>query len=92
MLSNSGGRKQNTYSELGHLEQTLVIDHGTDDDGDTFFIGYLGHVLGDSAQRDRRAVDAGHEQASQYDFVEVGPSTAGQETVQLHKQNKKSND
>lgn len=82
-MVNIGLNSPRTYRELGHFEQPFVVDDGTDDDGDAFIVGHLGHVLGDGAHRYRRTVDAGHEQTFQHDLVEMGASSAGQVTVQL---------
>lgn len=82
--------KKLTYSDFGHFVQPFVVNYGSDDDSNAFFIGLLGHVLGDGAQGYWRTVDAGHEQTSQYDFVEMRSSSTGQITVQLHGQCNKS--
>lgn len=78
-----GCKSAGTYCKLGHFVQPLVINNSANDNCNTLFIGDLGHVLRDSAQRYRRTVNTRHEQTSQYNFVEMGTGTASQETVQL---------
>lgn len=72
-----------TYRELGHFEEPFVVDDGTDYDDDALVVGHFGHMLGDGAQRQRRTVDARHEQPFQHDLVEMGTGAPGQVTVQL---------
>lgn len=75
--------RDRAYLELGHFVEPLVVDDGTDHDDDALFVGHFGHVLGDGAHRQRRTVDAGHEQPFQHDLVEMGTGAPSQVPVQL---------
>lgn len=61
--------------ELGDLEQSVVVRHGADYDNG-FAQGLLAcpatlGVRNDAGERDWRAIDLGHEETAEDDFVEV---------------------
>lgn len=71
--SNAGasrrGETKSGNGDLGNLEQAVVIRDGTnDDDGALFILLGVGRNAGDG---DGRAVDTGHEEATEDDLVEV---------------------
>lgn len=67
----SGGESQSSDIDLGEGQETVVVGDGADDD-DGALLTLLVDVGDDAGQRDRRAVDLGHKQASENDLVEVG--------------------
>lgn len=73
--SGGGGEAEGRDRELGDGQDAVVIGNGADDDDGLALVGF-GGVLDDAGERDGRAVDPGHEQAAQHDFVEVGISAA----------------
>ncbi len=74
------------YGQLGHLVESQVVGDGADDDSGLVGAGLALHLADDASQRDGRAVDLGHEQASEDDLVELGAAAASQEAVQLDEQ------
>lgn len=73
--SGGGSEAEGRDRELGDGQDAVVIGNGADDDDSLALVGF-GGVLDDAGERDGRAVDPGHEQAAQHDFVEVGISAA----------------
>ena len=66
--------------QFGDLEEAVVVGDGADD-ADCLvlvglFRGFGGDFGGDAGDGHGRAVDAGHEEALEDDFVEVGFGTA----------------
>lgn len=83
-FTGSFGHTQSTDAQLGDVQETQVVGHSSDNDGNAVVLGltYLEQAQ-DSLQRDDGAVDPAHEQASQDDLVELLVRTAVQEAVQL---------
>jgi len=83
-----GGESESRDVQLGYNKETVVICDGADDGDGLVGVGLLcglgGDFGGDTGDGHRRAVDAGHEEASEDDFVEVGVSSACKEAVKLH--------
>ena len=73
------GEVKSSNRELGEVQETRVIGDGTDNDnGLTFLV-----VLDNARDSDGRTVDTRHKETLQDNLVEVGISTASEETVQL---------
>lgn len=81
-----GGEPQRRDGDLGHGEQARVIGDGADNDdgfvaGDVGgrvgvgFGGGVGGVAGEAGEGERRAIDAGGEEAAEDDAVEGGVGT-----------------
>lgn len=68
---------------LGHCVEPDVVGDASDDHGDHALASWLLHVARHARQRDRRPVDAAHEEAPQHNLVELGMSTSGQVAVEL---------
>jgi len=68
----------------GELDEADVIGDGSDDDdGLSLVAGRRSDLLHDSRKGDRRAVDLGHEETFEDDFIEVGICAPSQETIEL---------
>lgn len=67
----SSGEAEGGNRQLGDGQETVVISDGADHDHGLALLGVV-HVRSDAGERDRGAVDAGHEQATQNSLVEVG--------------------
>jgi len=76
--------------QLGDGQQAVVICDGANYGDGLVGIGLLcalgGDFAGDAGDGHGRAVDAGHEEAFEDNFVEVGVGSAGKEAVQLHQE------
>ena len=70
-----GGEAQSGDGHLGDDQETVVIGDGTNNNDGLLLVAVL-EVLGNAGQRDRRAVDAAHEQAAKHDLVEGRVSAA----------------
>lgn len=67
----SAGRRrkpQGSNGELGDGEGAVIISNSSDNNDD--LVGILASVLDDAGERNRGAVDSGHEQAAEHDLVE----------------------
>lgn len=69
--SSSGREAKSSDRQLGHVQETVVVGHRSNDDNGLSLVG-LGDVRSDTRERDRGAVDSRHKQTTQHDFVEVG--------------------
>lgn len=87
--TSSSGDTESSDAELGDDQEAIVIGNGADNYNSALFI-LGGFVRDDSGDGDRRSVDAGHEESAEDDLVEGGLGSAGQESVQLHKELKVS--
>ena len=59
-----------SYGQLGHGEEADVVCDCADDDEGFGVLGCVGGVSCETGEGDGRAVDAGHEEAAEEDFVE----------------------
>jgi len=85
--STSGaGESQSADPELGNLEETDVVGHGSNQDSDLVFLSP--HEAGEAADRKRGAVSPAHEKALQNNSVEVGGGSSGEEAVKFDQQGK----
>ena len=75
------GDAQAGKGELGDLEETVVIGDGANDNSGLAIL--TGHVTGNTGDRHRGAVDAGHKETLQDDLVEGRVRAAGEESVEL---------
>ena len=75
-----GREAQGGDGELGDGEQAVVVGDGADDDdgflGGGGFVGWVDGHGDDAGEGDGGAVDAGHEEAAEDDFVEGGVGAA----------------
>jgi hypothetical protein len=73
----TGGSSESQSSDghLGEGEQTVVISNSADSDDGAFLALFVG-VRNDTRQRDGRAVNLGHKEASKNHLVEGGIGTA----------------
>jgi hypothetical protein len=69
------------HSDLGDFQQTDIVSHGTDNNGNLVLLA--GHELRQAAQAKRGAVDPAHEEALKDDLVEGRVGPASKEAVQL---------
>lgn len=72
-----------SYLQLGDGEDALVVGDGAHDDGDLAFSAFVFHQSGHTRDRNGGTINAGHEQTTQDDLVELGIRSTGQESVQL---------
>ncbi|GMR48628.1 hypothetical protein PMAYCL1PPCAC_18823, partial [Pristionchus mayeri] len=86
-LENTGtsriGDAESGNGDLGNLEDALVIGDGGKRNNDLVLISGLSQIARDAGNRERSAVLAGHEQASEHNLVELGSSTSGEVLVEL---------
>ena len=82
----TGGRSETESAdlELGGGEHAAIVSDGTDQDNGLVFLAL--DVSGNAGDGHGGAVDSGHKQSGQDDFVELGVSTTSQESVQLDEQ------
>jgi hypothetical protein len=71
----SGGEPKGGNGRLGERQETVVIGDGADND-DGALLALLVDVGNNAGQRDRGAVDLGHEQSSEDHLVESGIGSA----------------
>lgn len=69
------------YREFRKRVQTGIIDHGSNNNGDTILTSSVWHQLSDFRQRYRWAVNLRHEQSLQNDTIEFGIRSADQKSV-----------
>lgn len=67
----SSSEAKSSDGQLGHCQEAVVIGDRSDND-DSLSLVRLSDVRDDTRERNRRAVDPRHKQATQHDFVEVG--------------------
>lgn len=83
------GEAEGGDRELGELEETVVVGDGTNNNDGLGSLALLGDAttvlreIDDARDRDRWAVDLGHEQATEDRLVEAGLRAASQEAVKL---------
>lgn len=78
------GDLQCTDAQFGRLQETVVVCHVANNDGNGgLILGLDLHETDHLLQGDDRFVDAAHEQAAQNDLVELLVATAVQEAVEL---------
>ena len=70
-----GGESQSGDSDLGELEESVVVGDGADND-DGSLLTLLVDVAHDAGEGDGRAVDLGHEKTAKDDLVEGSVSSA----------------
>lgn len=75
------GEAEGADGELGNLDEADIVGDGSDEDGGLFLLAL--HEVCETRERQRRVVDAGHEQPLEDDLVELGTSSPGQEAVEL---------
>jgi hypothetical protein len=68
--------------DLGNVQQANVVSDGADNNGDSLLVLAL-QEFGDTGQGKRRTVHSAHHQSLEDDLVELGFSSAGQESVKL---------
>ena len=79
--TSSSGEVESRDGEFGDSEKTSVVCDGADDDesavrGSEFFAGAAGGEHGQAGEGHGGAVDAGHEEAAEDNFVEGGVGAA----------------
>lgn len=78
------GHTQSTDAQFRDVQQTQVVGHSADDDGDVVVLGLTClQQAQHSLKRDDWAVDTAHEQTTQDNLVEFLVRTAVQVAVQL---------
>lgn len=70
----SGSEAESRNTELGNLQQSVVIGDGTNNDDGSLLL--LASVCDESRDRDWWSVDAGHKQSAKDDLVEGRVGTA----------------
>lgn len=78
------GETESANGELRGLEKAGVVRHSADKDGNLVLLAL--HQVRQARQRQRRVVDARHEQALQDDLVEGRVGSPGEEAVKLHQE------
>jgi len=76
--TSGGSEAQSGNINLGDLEEAVVVGDGADNN-DRLLLVAVPEVGGNARERDRRAVDAAHEQAAEHDLVEGGVGAACEE-------------
>lgn len=82
--TSSGGNSESSNAELGDDQEAVVIGDGANNDNSALVL--LAKVRNNSGNGDGGSVDAGHEKSAEDDLIEGGLGSAGQESVQLHKE------
>jgi len=75
-----------TYREFGDFINPLVIRDGSNDNSNFPSPSLLLHEPSESSNGDWGSVNFGHEETLEDDFIELGRSSAGKETVEFHQQ------
>lgn len=88
-LSRLVGYAKGAHLDVGHVQQTNVVGHGSHNDRNAVHLLALLHEAHDSLQRDRRSVHATHKQTTQNDAVKLSLCATVQEPVQLKEDGKK---
>lgn len=77
----SGSETESRNTELGNLQQSVVIGDGTNNDDGSLLL--LASVCNESRDGNWWSVDAGHEQSAEDDLVERRVGTAWRKKSQL---------
>ena len=72
-----------TYLQFGDFENPQVIGDGTYDNSDLVSPIFTLHFSDQSSDRNWGSVDLGHKKTTKYNIIELGISSASQETIQL---------
>lgn len=73
--ASGGSEAESSDRQLGDGQKAVVVGNGSNNNNGLSLLGLV-HVGDDARQRNRRAVNAGHEKAAQNNLVEVGIGTA----------------